>query len=58
MAFARVLQLLKQQPTVVRLDVQYKANVLEKEQGTPRAEAFLSKTFVNRILPRVNLVIG
>ncbi len=56
MAFARVLQRLKQQPTVVRLDVQYKANVLEKEQGTPRAEAFLSKTFVDRILPRVTLV--
>ncbi|WP_232326382.1 replication endonuclease [Xenorhabdus hominickii] len=56
MAFARVLQRLKQQPTVVRLDVQYKASVLEKEQGTPRAEAFLSKTFVDRILPRVTLV--
>ncbi|OTA17210.1 replication protein A [Xenorhabdus beddingii] len=56
--FARVQQLLKQQPSIVRMDVQYKANVLEKEQGTPRAEAFLSKTFVDRILPRVNLVTG
>nr|WP_081861871.1 replication endonuclease [Photorhabdus australis] len=58
MAFARVQQLLKQQPAIVRMDVQFKANVLEKEQGTPRAEAFLSKTFVDRILPRVNLVTG
>ncbi|MDC9606086.1 replication endonuclease [Xenorhabdus griffiniae] len=51
-----VQQLLKKQPSIVRLDVQYKASVLEKEQGTPRAEAFLSKTFVDRILPRVTLV--
>ncbi|MBE8597855.1 replication endonuclease [Xenorhabdus sp. BG5] len=53
---ARVQQLLRKQPSIVRLDVQYKASVLEKEQGTQRAEAFLSKTFVDRILPRVNLV--
>ncbi|MDC9588570.1 replication endonuclease [Xenorhabdus sp. XENO-10] len=49
---------LKKQPMMVRLDVQYRANVLEKEQGLYRAEAFLSKTFVDRILPRVNLVTG
>ncbi|WP_237387297.1 replication endonuclease [Xenorhabdus sp. Sc-CR9] len=55
-ARAHVQQLLSKQPAIVRLDVQYKANVLEKEQGTRRAEAFLSKTFVDRILPRVNLV--
>ncbi|MCT8350590.1 MULTISPECIES: replication endonuclease [Photorhabdus] len=53
---AYVQQLLKKQPFVVRLDVQYRVNVLEKEQGTQRAEAFLSKTFVDHILPRVNLV--
>nr|MBE8589438.1 replication endonuclease [Xenorhabdus griffiniae] len=53
---ARVQQLLRKQPSIVRLDVQYKANVLEKGQGERRAEAFLSKTFVDRILPRVNLV--
>ncbi|WP_340617201.1 replication endonuclease [Xenorhabdus entomophaga] len=53
---ARVQRLLRKQPSIVRLDVQYKASVLEKEQGTPRAEAFLSKTFVDRILPRVTLV--
>ncbi|MCG3462038.1 replication endonuclease [Xenorhabdus bovienii] len=53
---ARVQRLLRKQPSIVRLDVQYKASVLEKEQGVPRAEAFLSKTFVDRILPRVTLV--
>ncbi|WP_084721152.1 replication endonuclease [Xenorhabdus doucetiae] len=47
---------LKNQPRVVRLDVHYKASVLEKEQGLYRAEAFLSKTVLERILPRVNLV--
>ncbi|WMV74417.1 replication endonuclease [Xenorhabdus griffiniae] len=47
---------LKKQPAVVRMDVQYKMSVLEKEQGTSRAEAFLSKTFIDRILPRVDLV--
>ncbi|WP_370276877.1 replication endonuclease [Xenorhabdus bovienii] len=53
---ARVQRLLKQQPSIVRYDIQRKADFLEKEQGTPRAEAFLSKTFVDRILPRVMLV--
>ncbi|WP_196244116.1 replication endonuclease [Xenorhabdus bovienii] len=53
---AGVQRLLRKQPSIVRLDVQYKASVLEKEQGVPRAEAFLSKTFVDRILPRVTLV--
>ncbi|CDL80445.1 Replication gene A protein [Xenorhabdus cabanillasii JM26] len=53
---AHAQRLLSQQPHIVRLDVQYQASVLEKEQGLRRAEAFLSKTFVDRILPRVNLV--
>ncbi|WP_099143273.1 replication endonuclease [Xenorhabdus kozodoii] len=53
---AYVQRLLKKQPAIVRMDVQYRANVLEKEQGEQRAEAFLSKTFVDRILPRVTLV--
>lgn len=55
-ALARAQALLQKQPAIVRLDVTRRANHLEKEQGIQRANAFLAKTFIERILPRVNLV--
>ncbi|CVF68435.1 TPA: replication endonuclease [Serratia liquefaciens] len=55
-ALARAQALLQKQPAIVRLDVTRRANQLEKEQGIQRANAFLAKTFIERILPRVNLV--
>ncbi|WP_455811918.1 replication endonuclease [Pseudomonas graminis] len=55
-ALAMAQNLLQQQPVIVRLDVARHANSLEKEQGIKRANAFMAKTFIERILPRVNLV--
>lgn len=56
LALANAQELLQKQSTIVRMDVTRRANQLEKEQGIQRANAFMAKTFVERILPRVNLV--
>lgn len=55
-ALAMAQNVLQQQPVIVRLDVARHASMLEKEQGIKRANAFMAKTFIERILPRVNLV--
>lgn len=57
-ALAHAQALLDQQPVIIRMDVNRRANHLEKEQGIQRANAFIAKTFVERILPRVSLVSG
>jgi hypothetical protein len=48
--------LLEKQPTIVQLHVKGYVNTLEKTQGAGRANAYLAKTFVERILPRVERV--
>jgi len=55
-ALAHAQAKLQQQSIIVRMDVNRRANQLEKEQGIQRANAFMSKTFINRILPRIELV--
>lgn len=55
-ALAHAQALLQKQPVIVRMDVNRRANYLEKEQGIQRANAFMAKTFVERIMPRVSLV--
>ncbi len=49
-------ELLEQQPTLIQIDVKRRVNELEKSQGIARANAYLTKTFVERTLPRVECV--
>lgn len=55
-ALAYAQNLLQKQSVIVRMSVNATADKLEKEQGIKRANAFLAKTFLERILPRVNIV--
>ncbi|MDO6408685.1 replication endonuclease [Pantoea phytobeneficialis] len=55
-ALAHAQELLEQQPKLIQLDVKRRASELEKAQGTARANAYLTKTFVERTLPRVECV--
>lgn len=55
-ALANAQAILQQQSIIVRMDVTSRANQLEKEQGIQRANAFMSKTFIDRILPRIEQV--
>lgn len=55
-ALACAQDLLQKQSVIVRMSVNAAASKLEKEQGIKRANAFLAKTFLERILPRVNIV--
>lgn len=55
-ALAHAEQLLAQQPTLIQLDVRRRVAELEKSQGIARAYAYLTKTFVERTLPRVECV--
>jgi len=55
-ALVRAQELLEKQPTVIQLDVKRRVSDLEKTQGTARANAYLTKTFVERTLPRVETV--
>ena len=48
--------LLEKQPTIVQLSIKGYVSTLEKTQGAARANAYLAKTFVERILPRVERV--
>ncbi|WP_416383448.1 hypothetical protein [Pantoea sp. JZ2] len=47
---------LNAQARMVQLDVRRRMALLEKQQGTARANAYLAKTFVERTLPRVESV--
>lgn len=57
-ALACAQELLQKQSVVVRMSVNATANKLEQEQGKKRANAFVAKTFLERIWPRVNIVTG
>ncbi|EAO0540606.1 replication endonuclease [Salmonella enterica] len=55
-ALACAQDLLQKQSVIVRMSVNATANKLEQEQGAKRANAFLAKTFLERIWPRVKIV--
>ncbi|MGL5486590.1 MAG: hypothetical protein ACRDC6_09905, partial [Shewanella sp.] len=55
-ALVSAQEILAQQPAVVRMHVMRIVNSLEAEQGIQRANAYLSKSFVERLLPRIKLV--
>lgn len=55
-ALARAQELLEKQPTLIQLDVKRRVSELEKTQGIDRANAYLTKTFVERTLPRIECV--
>ncbi|MDN4629128.1 replication endonuclease [Erwinia sp. PsM31] len=55
-ALSHAQNLLEKQPTLVQLDVKRRTGELEKTHGTARANAYLTKTFVERTLPRVESV--
>ncbi|WP_196796379.1 hypothetical protein [Klebsiella aerogenes] len=55
-ALACAQDLLQKQSVIVRMSVNTTASKLEKEQGIKRANAYLAKTFLERILPRINIV--
>lgn len=55
-ALAHAEQLLAQQPMLIQLDVRRRVAELEKSQGIARANAYLTKTFIERTLPRVECV--
>lgn len=47
---------LEKQPAIVRGEISRRMFALEKEQGTLRANAYLMKNFIERVLPRLKLV--
>lgn len=55
-ALAAAQELLQKQLAIVRMDVNRRLNKLEAEQGAKRANAFLAKSFIERIVPRIDLV--
>ncbi|MBK0000210.1 replication endonuclease [Erwinia sp. S38] len=55
-ALSHANDLLDKQPQLVQRDVKHRFIQLEKTQGLARANAYLSKTFVERTLPRVEKV--
>jgi len=55
-ALSHAQDLLEKQPTLVQLDVKRRTSELEKTHGTARANAYLTKTFVERTVPRVESV--
>lgn len=48
--------LLEQQPQLLQHNVRYHINKLEESQGIRRGNAYLTKNFVERVLPRLDLV--
>ncbi|MEN4768985.1 replication endonuclease [Duffyella gerundensis] len=48
--------LLEAQPQIVQFDIKRRMTELDKKQGLARANAYLTKTFVERVLPRVEQV--
>ncbi|WP_235514989.1 replication endonuclease [Erwinia sp. Leaf53] len=55
-ALSRARDLLEAQPLLIQMDVKRRMNGLEKKEGLARANAYLTKTFVERTLPRVESV--
>ncbi|MGO3569160.1 MAG: replication endonuclease [Serratia grimesii] len=55
-ATLRAHHLLEQQPQLIQRDVRYHINKLEESQGIRRGNTYLTKNFVERVLPRLDLV--
>ncbi len=55
-ALSRARDLLQEQPIIIQMDVNRRLNDLEKTESLARANAYLTKTFVERTLPRVERV--
>lgn len=55
-ALSHARDLLEAQPLIIQMDVKRRMNDLEKTEGLARANAYLTKTFVERTLPRVERV--
>lgn len=55
-ALSHARDLLEAQPLIIQMDVKRRMNELEKTEGLARANAYLTKTFVERTLPRVERV--
>ncbi|PIJ41735.1 replication endonuclease [Tatumella sp. OPLPL6] len=55
-ALLQAQEILDKQPAVIKYDVRRRMAELEKQQGIARANAYLTKTFVERTLPRVKQV--
>lgn len=55
-ALASAETLLSEQPKIVQITVNKRYDTLLKEQGLERANAYLSKNFVERTYPRIELV--
>lgn len=55
-ATLRAHHLLEQQPQLIQRDVRYHISQLEESQGIRRGNAYLTKNFVERVLPRLDLV--
>ncbi|MCP2231830.1 replication endonuclease [Erwinia aphidicola] len=55
-ALSHARDLLEAQPLIIQMDVKRRMNDLEKKEGLARANAYLTKTFVERTLPRVERV--
>lgn len=55
-ALKRAYDLLETQPQIVQFDIKRRMAELEKVQGLTRAKAYLTKTCVERVLPRVERV--
>ncbi|WP_145558021.1 replication endonuclease [Yersinia aldovae] len=55
-ALVSAQELLSKQPKIVQRAIRYRLNQLEETQGIQRANTHLAKDFVERELPRLNLV--
>ncbi|MFV8800243.1 replication endonuclease [Yersinia enterocolitica] len=55
-ALASAQDLLSKQPKIVQRGIRYHLNKLEQIQGIQRANTHLTKNFVERVLPRLNMV--
>ncbi|MEN5016944.1 replication endonuclease [Erwinia sp. Eh17-17] len=55
-ALMRARDLLEEQPLIIQMDVKRRLNDLEKTEGLTHANVYLTKTFVERTLPRVECV--
>ncbi len=55
-ALLRAQEILDKQPILIQYDVKRRMAELEKQQGIARASVYLTKTFVERTLPRVKQV--
>ncbi|HDL6634069.1 TPA: hypothetical protein PXJ53_002314, partial [Yersinia enterocolitica] len=55
-ALVSAQNLLSKQPKIVQRGIRFHLNKLEQTQGIQRANTHLTKNFVERVLPRLNMV--